>query len=100
MYCILNFFGEIDLKFPQPIIDAKFNVGRLRDQYHEYFAKARISLMSYYVKVLVCKKGKLAFTAIWRTKRSAGVPSIYVLHIAVTTIHSEIFVFTAIWSTK
>ena len=58
-FYVLNFelFGGIDVKLPQPMIDATFNVGRLRDQYHEYFANARISIMSYYVKVLVCKKG-------------------------------------------
>ena len=35
------------------------------------------------------KERRLGFTAIWRTKQSAGVPSIYVLHIAVTTDLSE-----------
>ena len=45
-------------------------------------------------------KRRLVFTAISRTKRSAGLPSMYVLHIAVTTNPSETFVFTAIWSTK
>ena len=43
---------------------------------------------------------RIGFTAIWRTKRSAGLPSIYVLHIAVITNPSETFVFTAIWRTK
>ena len=42
----------------------------------------------------------IGFTAIWRTKRSGGLPSMYVLHIAVTTNPSETFVFTVIWRTK